>query len=129
MFWFRWKHVVKLAVIVVLCALCVLGFTPLQQKIHLGLDLQGGLRVLLELQPTPEVPKISSDLLDEELQVLQTRLNGLGTSEMTFEKVGSDRLNIEMPGLKDPEQAIGLIREAAVLEMRPLTKEQGPARR
>ncbi|MDQ6780964.1 MAG: protein translocase subunit SecD [Candidatus Eremiobacteraeota bacterium] len=123
MFWFRWKHVVKLAVIVVLCVLCVLGFTPLQQKIHLGLDLQGGLRVLLELQPTAEVPKISSDLLDEELQVLQTRLNGLGTSEMTFEKVGNDRLNIEMPGLRDPEQAIGLIREAAVLEMRPLTKE------
>jgi len=124
MFWFRWKHVVKLSIILVLCVLCVFAFSPLQQKIHLGLDLQGGLRALVELEPTPEVPKITSDLLDEELQVLQTRLNGLGVNELTFEKVGSDRINIEMPGLKDPEQAIALIREAAVLEMRPLTKEQ-----
>src|SRR5579872_1233836 len=124
MFWFRWKHVVKLGIIVVLCVLCGFGATPLKQKIHLGLDLQGGLRALVELEPTPEVPKITSDLLDEELQVLQTRLNGLGVNELTFEKVGNDRINIEMPGLKDPEQAIALIREAAVLEMRPLTKEQ-----
>ena len=38
--------------------------------------------------------------------MLQNRLNGLGVSELTFEKVGNDRINIEMPGLKDPEQAI-----------------------
>src|SRR6202165_5297919 len=124
MFWFRWKHVVKLSIILVLCVLCVFAFSPLQQKIHLGLDLQGGLRALVELEPTPEVPKITSDLLAEELQVLQTRLNGLGVNELTFAKVGDNRINIEIPGLKNPEQAIGLIREAAVLEMRPLTKAQ-----
>lgn len=124
MFWFRWKHLIKLTVIVVLCVLCALAFTPLKKTIHLGLDLQGGLRALVELQPTQDVPKITGDLQDEELQVLQTRLNGLGVNELAFSKVGVDRINIEMPGLKDPEQAIALIREAAVLEMRPLTKEQ-----
>ena len=123
-FWFRWKHLIKLTVIAVLCVLCALAFTPLKQTIHLGLDLQGGLRTLVELEPTPDVPKITGDLLDEELLVLQTRLNGLGVNELTFSKVGDTRINIEMPGLKDPEQAIALIREAAVLEMRPLTKAQ-----
>lgn len=124
MFWFRWKHLIKLTAIAVLCVLCALAFTPLKKTVHLGLDLQGGLRALVELEPTPEVPKITGDLQDEELQVLQTRLNGLGVNELAFSKVGSDRINIEMPGLKDPEQAIALIREAAVLEMRPMTKEQ-----
>src|SRR5579864_2906991 len=124
MFWFRWKHVIKLGVIAILCVLCALGFTPLREKIHLGLDLQGGLRALVELEPSPEVPKITGDLQDEELQVLQTRLNGLGVNELSFSKVGTDRINIEVPGLKDPEQAIALIREAAVLEMRPLSKAQ-----
>jgi preprotein translocase subunit SecD len=123
-FWFRWKHLIKLTVIVVLCVLCALAFTPLRQTIHLGLDLQGGLRALVELQPTQDVPKITGDLQDEELQVLQTRLNGLGVNELAFSKVGDTRINIEMPGLKDPEQAIALIREAAVLEMRPMTKAQ-----
>src|SRR4029077_19445804 len=100
------------------------AFTPIQQKIHLGLDLQGGLRTLVELETTKEYPSITSDIQAEELQVLQDRLGGIGVSELTFEKVGVDRINIEMPGLKDPEQAIKLIREAAVLEMYPLTTEQ-----
>lgn len=124
MFWFRWKHLIKLGVIVALCVLCALSFIPLRKTIPLGLDLQGGLRALIQLEPTPENPTITSELQEEELIVLQTRLNGLGVNELTFSKVGNDRINIEMPGLKDPEQAISLIREAAVLEMKPLTKAQ-----
>ena len=124
MFWFRWKNPIKLAVILLLCVGCYFAFTPVRQKIKLGLDLQGGLRALVELEPTDTVTKITPDIVNEELLVLQTRLGGLGVSELTFEKVGTNRINIEMPGLKNPEQAINLIREAAVLEMRPLTKEQ-----
>ncbi|HZV78163.1 MAG TPA: hypothetical protein VFF60_00990, partial [Candidatus Binatus sp.] len=124
MFWFRWKNPIKLAIILVLCVLCYFAFTPLRQKIKLGLDLQGGLRALVELEPTEAVPQITPEILAQELYVLQSRLGGLGVSELTFEKVGNNRINIEMPGLKDPQQAIELIHQAAVLEMRPLTPEQ-----
>ncbi len=124
MFWFRWKHPIKLAVIVGLCVACWFGFMPLAQKIHLGLDLQGGLRALVELEPTKQYPTIDSNIQAEELQVLQDRLGGIGVSELTFEKVGVNRINVEMPGLKDPEQAIKLLREAALLEMYPMTAEQ-----
>jgi len=124
MFWFRWKNPIKLAVILLLCVGCYFAFTPVREKIKLGLDLQGGLRALVELEPTDTVTKITPDIVAEELLVLQTRLGGLGVSELTFEKVGDNRINIEMPGLKDPEQAITLIRQAAVLEMRPLTADQ-----
>jgi preprotein translocase subunit SecD len=124
MLWFRWKNPIKLAIILLVCVGCYFAFTPVQQKIKLGLDLQGGLRALVELEPTDTVPKITPDIVNQELLVLQTRLGGLGVSELTFEKVGSNRINIEMPGLRDPEQAITLIRQAAVLEMRPLTPEQ-----
>ena len=124
MFWFRWRHPIKLGIILLLCVGCYFAFTPAAQKIKLGLDLQGGLRALVELEPTDTTPKITPEIMAEELLVLQTRLGGLGVSELTFEKVGGNRINIEMPGLKDPEQAITLIRQAAVLEMRPLTPEQ-----
>src|ERR1700736_641004 len=123
MFWFRWKHLIKLTAIVVLCVLCALGFIPVQKSIHLGLDLQGGLRALVELEPTPEVPKITPDLLAEELLVLQTRLNGILVNELTFAKVGDKRINIEIPGLKNPEQSNALMSNLAVLEMWPLSKE------
>ena len=124
MFWFRWKHLIKLTAIALLCVLSALAFTPLRDHIHLGLDLQGGLRALVELEPTQQLPKITPDVLDQELQVLQTRLNGLGVSELAFSKVGDNRINVEMPGLRDPEQALKLLSEAAFLEMRPLSKDQ-----
>jgi preprotein translocase subunit SecD len=122
--WFRWKHPIKIAVILLLCVGCYYTFTPIKQKVKLGLDLQGGLRTLVQLQPNDVVPKITSDILDEEQSVLQNRLNTLGTSEITFQKIPPDRINIEMPGLQKTEEAIRLIREAAVLEMRPLSPEQ-----
>lgn len=124
MFWFRWKHPIKLAIIVALCVGCWFAFSPVRDKIHLGLDLQGGLRALVELEPTDQYPQINTDIQAEELQVLQNRLGGIGVSELTFEKVGVNRINIEMPGLKDPEQALKLLRQAALLEMYPLTQDQ-----
>jgi len=124
MFWYRWKHLVKMLVIVGLSVLCWFIFTPLTDKVKLGLDLQGGLRALVELEPNDQYKSITSDIQSEEMQVLQDRLNTLGTSEISFSKVGNDRINIEMPGLNDPRQALQLIQQAAVLEMRPLTSKE-----
>ena len=124
MFWIRWKHPIKLAAIAALCVACWFSFSPVRQKVKLGLDLQGGLRALVELEPNQQYPKITPEIQDEELTVLQTRLGGLGVSELTFQKVGGDRINVEMPGLKDPEQALKLMSEAGLLEMRPLSPAQ-----
>src|SRR4029077_17003475 len=124
MFWYRWKHPIKMLVIVGLSVLCWFIFTPLTDKVKLGLDLQGGLRALVALEPNDQYKSITSDIQSEEMQVLQDRLNTLGTSEISFSKVGTDRINIEMPGLTDPRQALQLIQQAAVLEMRPLTNAQ-----
>jgi preprotein translocase subunit SecD len=124
MFWYQWKHPIKMLVIIGLCVLCWFLFTPLTSKVKLGLDLQGGLRALVELEPNDQYTTITQDIQDEEIQVLQDRLNTLGTSEISFSKVGTDRINIEMPGLTKTSQALQLIQEAAVLEMRPLTNAQ-----
>jgi preprotein translocase subunit SecD len=124
MLWYQWKHPVKMLVIIGLCVLCWFIFTPLANKVKLGLDLQGGLRTLVELEPNDQYTTITDDIQAEEIQVLQDRLNTLGTSEISFSKVGTDRINIEMPGLTKTSQALQLISEAAVLEMRPLTTAQ-----
>jgi preprotein translocase subunit SecD len=111
-------------VIVGLCVGCWFIFTPLGNTVKLGLDLQGGLRALVELEPNDQYKTITTDIQSEEMQVLQDRLNTLGTSEISFSKVGNDRINIEMPGLTDPRQALQLIQQAAVLEMRPLSSAE-----
>jgi preprotein translocase subunit SecD len=121
MFWYQWKHPIKMLVIIGLCVLCWFTFTPVSDKVKLGLDLQGGLRALVELVPNDQYKTITTEIQAEEMQVLQDRLNTLGTSEISFSKVGNDRINIEMPGLTKTSQALQLIQQAAVLEMRPLT--------
>jgi preprotein translocase subunit SecD len=98
--------------------LCIWAIVPIQQKIHLGLDLQGGVRVLLELQPTKEIPTITPDVQSQVETVIQNRVNGLGVSEPVISKVGPNRLLVELPAVKDPDKVPQLLKEAAVLDFK-----------
>ena len=60
--WKTFKAPFKALVIVAVCALSVWAIVPLQKTIHLGLDLQGGARLLLQLSPTAEVPTITTQV-------------------------------------------------------------------
>jgi protein-export membrane protein SecD len=81
---------------------------------QLGLDLVGGLRVLLQA----ELP--SSAFTDAELQEtannVDRRINSLGTTEVTVQTLGGDRILVELPGETDPERAISTIQQTALLE-------------
>ncbi|HEV3087268.1 MAG TPA: protein translocase subunit SecD [Candidatus Elarobacter sp.] len=101
-----------------LVGLCVWAITPIQKKIHLGLDLQGGARVLLQLQTTPDVPHITADVQNQVELVIQRRVNALGVSEPVISKVGSDRLLVEVPAIKNADELERLLKEAAVLEFK-----------
>jgi preprotein translocase subunit SecD len=103
---------------VALVGLCIWAIVPIQQKIHLGLDLQGGARLLLELQPTKDVPTITSDVQDEVETVIQRRVNTLGVSEPVISKVGGNRLLVELPAVKDADEAERLLKETAVLDFK-----------
>jgi preprotein translocase subunit SecD len=98
--------------------LCVWSITPIQQKIHLGLDLQGGVSVVLELEPTDSVKTITSDIQNQVEQVIQNRVNGLGVSEPVITKEGTKRLLIELPAAKNPDEVERELKEAAVLDFK-----------
>jgi preprotein translocase subunit SecD len=116
--WKRLQTPLKAVVIVVIVALAAWQAFPLQKKIHLGLDLQGGVRVLLQLTPTKEVPTITSDVLGVVEQVVQTRVNTLGVAEPVISQSGSDRLLVELPAVKNPQEVERLLKEAAVLDFK-----------
>jgi preprotein translocase subunit SecD len=99
-------------------ALCLFLILPIQNKIKLGLDLQGGVRVLLELRPSPEVPKVTSQIQAQVEQVIQSRINGLGVAEPVITPVGSNRLLVELPNVKDPDEAVRTLKEVAKLDFK-----------
>src|ERR1700689_3724229 len=116
--WNKLKRPLQAVLLLAVVGLCIWAILPIQQKIHLGLDLQGGARVLLELQPTKEVPTITDDVQSQVETVVQNRVNGLGVAEPVISKVGSNRLLVELPAVKNADEAERLLKEEAVLEFK-----------
>jgi preprotein translocase subunit SecD len=116
MSWKNLKTPFKALVIIAVLGLSIWSVVPISKTIHLGLDLQGGARLLLQLSPTAEVPSITPQIQAQTREVIDRRINGLGVTEPSISNVGSDRILVELPNVKDPEQAEKLLKQAAVLE-------------
>lgn len=80
----------------------------------LGLDLVGGLRVLL--QAGIPVENFSPEELAETANNVSRRVNALGLTEATVQVQGRDRVLVELPGVRDPQQAVATIQQTALLE-------------
>jgi len=116
--WNKLKRPLQAVLLLALVGLCVWAVLPVQKKIRLGLDLQGGARVLLQLQTTPDVPTVTSDIQSQVELVIQNRVNNMGVSEPVITRVGNDRLLVEVPAVKNADELERLLKEAAVLEFK-----------
>jgi len=90
--------------------------------INLGLDLQGGMRLVLEVQRTRE-NQHDDDLLDRAFTIVENRINGLGLSEPNIQKQGRDRLIVELPGLTDETIAREVLGSTAQLRFHVLRSD------
>jgi preprotein translocase subunit SecD len=115
MSWNRFKPFVKALVIIAVIVYAISAVMPISKRIHLGLDLQGGSRLLLQLSPTADVRKITPEVQAETRQVIDQRINSLGVTEPEISNVGSDRILVDLPNLKNPNQAEQLLKQVAVL--------------
>jgi preprotein translocase subunit SecD len=115
MSWNKYKNPIKALVVFAIVALSLWAALPIQQKIHLGLDLEGGVHLLLQLEPNDLVKKITPEIQADEIQVIDKRINGLGVTEPQIAKVQNDRISVDLPNVKNPEQAEAAIKQVAVL--------------
>jgi len=90
---------------------------PLALSIKQGLDLQGGTHVLLEAVDTPEA-KVNDDAMQRVIKIIDRRINELGLTEPIVQRQGERRIIVELPGVKDPEQAIAMLGKTALLEFK-----------
>lgn len=89
-------------------------------NLKLGLDLRGGSQLLLQALPSKAVPEISPEVMRGVETVINNRINSLGVSETVVQRSGKDRLIVELPGIKDPQQAKDRIGTTALLEFKEL---------
>ena len=102
------------AIILIMAAGIWMALNP-DYPIQQGLDLQGGLQVLLEAD-LPEEEAVAPDQLDAARQIISQRVNALGVAEPLVATEGDRRILIELPGIDNPDEAISLIQETALLE-------------
>jgi preprotein translocase subunit SecD len=81
-----------------------------------GLDLRGGMHMTLELDETDRVIADKADAIDRSLKVVRTRIDEFGVAEPVVQKVGTDRIIVELPGIDDPERATQVVQKSAFLK-------------
>ena len=93
------------------------------QSIRLGLDLQGGVHVVLEVDKSNLPEEEAVDVVERAMQVISNRVNEFGVAEPIIQKSGDNRIIVELPGLKDINRAMALINQTAQLEFKLLRDE------
>jgi preprotein translocase subunit SecD len=82
----------------------------------LGLDLKGGVHAVLQARPAPG-QTVDSDVLSGLRDTIERRVNSLGVSEPVIQTQGSDKIVVELPGVQDPEAAVRVLQQTALLEL------------
>lgn len=98
-------------VLVVVAAAATLYTMPIQW----GLDLQGGVQVVMEAKETDQV-RVTGEVIERAQAVIERRVNALGVAEPVIQRQGDRRIIVELPGVHDQQQAIETIGRTALLE-------------
>jgi preprotein translocase subunit SecD len=95
---------------------------PLQR----GLDLKGGTYLQLEVDDSKQaIPSDKkAEAIDRALKTVRSRMDGFGVSETVVQKVGNDRIVVQIPGVQDPDRARKLVEQVAALDFKITDKTQ-----
>ncbi len=98
--------------LLILCTVLAIGaifmFTPPQEKINQGLDIQGGLSVVLTATGEDGQAPSNEDM-ETSREIIESRVNALGASEASVQVQGTNQILVQIPGLSDTEQALNTI--------------------
>jgi preprotein translocase subunit SecD len=133
-----WIRIGVVLAVFVAALIYVYPFWPLGDVVQLGLDLQGGVRMVLEPDPDQEIvgtgrtyAQLSDsekrDALDQIKSILDNRVDQYGVVNPEIRIFGGDSILVNLPGTTDPEDARQLIGQTAMLEFRRVIEVgQGP---
>ncbi len=110
----RQRSLLGLILILLIAAVVVIVQVPTR----LGLDLQGGSQLTIQVKTTPEIKEITERELEAVRKVIEGRVNGLGVSEPVVQTVGKDQILVQLPGVNNPQQAERVLGGTAQLDFR-----------
>src|SRR3954463_580946 len=109
-------------VALVLALLVVIPGSPLSKQTRLGLDLKGGVELIYQGRPTPQVPKVTPEAVANAIETIRKRTDALGVSEPEIQRAGSDQISIGLPAVKNAaraEQQVGTTAQLQFYDWEP----------
>ena len=107
-------------IITILFLTVVAGWQLYSKGIKLGLDLRGGMHLVLEIDD-PEgtmTAEAKADMIDRVDRIIRTRIDEFGVEEPLIQKVGGERLIVELAGISDEDRAKEIVQRNAFLEFK-----------
>nr|MBU1327752.1 protein translocase subunit SecD [Candidatus Omnitrophota bacterium] len=102
----------------------LVGMLPLKEKINLGLDLQGGMHLLLKVDTSKLPEEAREDAPAKALEIIRNRVDEFGVKELSVYRQGSDEIVVQLPGVTDRDRARELIGKTALLEFKLVEDNQ-----
>jgi len=87
-----------------------------QRPTRLGLDLRGGVELVYQARPTPKVPEVTPQAIDDALETIRQRTDALGVSEPVIQRAGQDQISIGLPDVENADRAIEQVGTTAQLQ-------------
>ncbi|OIO38961.1 MAG: hypothetical protein AUJ72_01765 [Candidatus Omnitrophica bacterium CG1_02_46_14] len=122
----------RIPLIVVVVAVCLFYAIPPfntapgknDGKIKLGLDLQGGMHLILRVDTSKLEGKAKDDAAARAMEIIRNRIDQFGVSEPSIQIEGADRIVVQLPGVTDRERALALIGKTALLEFKVVSDDK-----
>ncbi|MFH0940262.1 MAG: protein translocase subunit SecD [Candidatus Omnitrophota bacterium] len=96
---------------------------PLEKRINLGLDLQGGMYLILRVDTAQLEEKARPDAVERALEVIRNRIDEFGVKEPVVQIQGVDQIVVQLPGMTDRKRALDLIGRTAMLEFKLVSSD------
>ncbi len=117
-----------IAIVVAACfyyAIPPFGTPQKPGKIKLGLDLQGGMHLLLRVDTSKLSEKAKEDATERAMEIIRNRIDQFGVAEPSIQREGNDRIVVQLPGVTDRERALSLLGKTALLEFKVVSDDAG----
>ena len=105
-----------LVILAVLGLLAAASAVIASKPTRLGLDLKGGIELVYEGRPTPKVPSVTPQAIDDAIETIRKRTDALGVAEPEIQAAGRNQISIGLPDVQDPDRAIKQVGTTAQLQ-------------
>ncbi len=96
---------------------------PLNKRINLGLDLKGGMHLVLKVETEKLEENARADAVLRAMEILRNRIDAIGVGETVIQRQGEDEILVQLPGITDREAALAMVGRVAQLEFKLVSSD------